>query len=751
MAKSQQPQSNDIDIDQLGHGLRNSFKPLIILAVLFGVATFGVSSMMTERYSSEARLAILKQSAQPISNTEKGRFLDSTVHQRLDRETINKHVQAIQERGLLLKVATALKLSEKEEFGFGQAPLGPTIAMDGVTVLTGAQKTGAQKKSDSNEILNIIRRRLEIYAASDNSYISIKFSSADKELAANFVNTLAESYQQRLINWSGPRPQPALNNLSSLRPRVEQLRAEVLAAETEVKRLRVQNNVASSGSQSTQFHTQQLANLTKELDQAVIKRDAARLKWRAARDTRRNGNLENLPEIQNSPVIQRLSAQRTKFGREAAEARVLFSPRHPIVQQLRSDAMEAERLMQREVVKIERKLERQFRQLDLMVKNIRREINTFEPRATSLPGRLDKLESLEKIAQSKRSELERMQRQLEDTTIRVSYKSEPVDAQILSFGQPSGEPDFPPKLTYTLLAIASVFVIGIASVAAKEIMTGEDKSTDGQPQFQAPKSTMETGTMAALPKPENEPDGINTYGEAYKASDVELNPQPTLSATASSNEDNNEIVRKVAVRLINKSQDISGYRTMITGDHQAIDVSREGMMLADIISRTDQQVAVIDWNVKGEASAEQLGITVKAGIFELLVGAATFEDIIASVPGSTVDYICTGNSLEFEDHNLDINGLNAFLNSLDDMYSHIIVMSRLNAAKTLFEAVKGHFYTGIILVEEMPQPAPIEHSTGNFIGFEVTDIDVIRCAKRVSESGLSLTVRKAEKTENTDL
>ena len=736
MARLQQ--SHDIDISQLGDSLRASLQPLIILAVLVGVATFGVLSMMTPLYSSKARLEIVTKS--PVSMS--GGVDDTNASDSPSDDVIAAQVTALQAPDLLLKVAAALKLKEKKEFGLGRSKSAPSA----ISVGRAPAPSNEAKVPTDDEILDIIRRRLEVYPIPDSSIV-IKFASAEKELAAQFVKTLAEFH---LENLSG-RPIEGIRRVvdNSLQPKIERLRAEVLAAETEAKRFRAEVEKLRGGLKPAELHAQRLAELEGRLEKAVMERGVAQSRYSAVRTVDSIDKIDSLPEVQNSPVIRRLTGRHISLQRQTTEARVLFPPSHPMLKQFNADLKANWRLIQGEVEKIGRKLSQKFRVADARVKNIQREINELKSRGVDAPDYEAKLKLLESKARSKRSELERMQRLQGNNQVRIAINSVPVDVKLVAGEGGSVEPELSLKLAYTLFAMAAVFMLGVATVVAKEIMAGEEEAEekngyDGSgidEDLPTSKIAADVDRTTASPMPENTSDDIkdNIKDDIKDGADYAIAAGPEADAQTAQpavdfTKEDDGVISQVAARIIHKSQDISGYRTMISGDHQATDVSLAGMRLANELSRINKKVAIVDWNVKGEASSDRLGLNIKAGIFELLKGAAKFEDITTDVPNSDVHYITASNSEEFEDHNLDIKGFNTLLETLDETYDHIIVMSRLNAAKTLFEVIHGCFNTGIIITETMGQSTQVQYGASTFLGYEVPDIDVIHCANIASSN-----------------
>ena len=75
---------------------------------------------------------------------------------------------------------------------------------------------------------------------------------------------------------------------------------------------------------------------------------------------------------------------------------------------------------------------------------------------------------------------------------------------------------------------------------------------------------------------------------------------------------------------------------------------------------------------------------------------------------------------------LDSQKLNLLLDALDEAYDQIIVVSKLTDARALFEAIQGRFDAGVSVADAMRNTSVVQDPPGTFLGFEVTDINLIR-------------------------
>ena len=111
-------------------------------------------------------------------------------------------------------------------------------------------------------------------------------------------------------------------------------------------------------------------------------------------------------------------------------------------------------------------------------------------------------------------------------------------------------------------------------------------------------------------------------------------------------------------------------------------------------------------------------------MLDLVAGRVKFEDVVGALGQSGAHLIPAGSSLAAGEI-IDPNHVNFVLDALDGVYDQIIVASREEAARHLFEAIEGRFDCGITVVSgEMGAPLLVDAQT--FLGYEVDGIELMR-------------------------
>ena len=186
MRTQAQSQQQDIDIFAVWRGLKRSLRGLLTLTILVTLVTFGVLLLMTPRYTSGARLAIVAKTTNQFPQGKQSGGGREGLAQRLNREAIHTHVNALMAPDLLLRVANQLELCSRSEFG----ACGSNGIVQQVLKMVGLSQPAATGLTD-DRVPRRVHERLQVFAVTDSSINGIRFFSSDKQLAAKFANALA--------------------------------------------------------------------------------------------------------------------------------------------------------------------------------------------------------------------------------------------------------------------------------------------------------------------------------------------------------------------------------------------------------------------------------------------------------------------------------------------------------------------------------------------------------------------------------
>lgn len=283
------------------------------------------------------------------------------------------------------------------------------------------------------------------------------------------------------------------------------------------------------------------------------------------------------------------------------------------------------------------------------------------------------------------------------------------------------------KLPLSVLVMVASMALGTAWTIAHALLQGtRNQSAAIGPHSKSaglPKTRDERAPHPALPSAPSRP---STASASVQGAAGEGDPSNSLLPEAVRTTAVETTTTSLATRIKAQKPAQGGHRTLISGDSDAVNPTSEVLALVKTLSDDGGQVMLVDWCPSGKGMAAEVKIAPGIGLTELLVGDAGFEDVVRRLPGSRAHIIGCGAALDSVDIDVEPDQLNLVLDALDEAYDYIVVAGTYEDARFLFEAIQGRFDTGIIVGNGKTGVTGSDEPAGTFLGFEVTDIDVVR-------------------------
>lgn len=708
MPAHQTASPDDIEMSSIFGALKRNAKKLALTSLVLGELTFVALTQIAPKYQSEAELAIVARSSSGGFTDAKGSTAGpDSITTKMDKEAINTHVRALRSTDLLEKVADKMGLKDKPEFN---AAIGPVDKADSMMRLIGLGGPRAGE-SERDRVLNTLRNQLEVYSAKESRFIGVRMTSIDPALAAKIANGVAETYRNSLAAESVFEID---DQQKVIQGKIEKLMPEVAAVETEVDRYRREIDSYKGGSQNIGLNEQQMSELTAELVKAKGMRGEADARAKSAKEMMKLGSADALPDVQKSPLIQNLVQQRVRIERQISELSASLLPGHPRMQQLNADLAGLKKQLTGEINKLVDSLEKEAKVAQGREDSIKKSLDDIKSKVVTNAPEEAKLRQLEANAKAKRTELENLQNQLEGNRKKQDTRAAPVEVKVISEAQAASVPIFPKKVPLSALVAIASLIFGIAWTVLRALFSG----ARGGNAVALPVSSKMRGSAAQRAEPVL--DRASDAADYRPNAAATINPATTVAAGTETN------IASLARRLAAKRPEDGGHRTLITGVSSEIEPGAEALEVAKALSATGATVVLVDWSPLGGGIAQRAGVTATRGLSELLAGEISFDDAVARLPSSTVHFIGCGAPLLDASIDIDPEQLNLVLDALDEAYDHIIVTGGHEDARVLFEEIQGRFDAGILVADGRKRTSVLDDPAASFLGFEVSDIDVIR-------------------------
>jgi polysaccharide biosynthesis transport protein len=251
------------------------------------------------------------------------------------------------------------------------------------------------------------------------------------------------------------------------------------------------------GSNNATIQQLQLAEISAQLSTARTAEADSRAKAELLKDALKTGRLLEISEVANNEFVRRLLSERaTVRGQIALESRTLL-PGHPRMKELNAQLAELDQEVRQATEKAVRALENDSRIAGSRVQTLTAAMNDRKRDSAQANEDDVQLRALEREAKSQREQLEAYMTRYREAVARESNDAIPADARIISRAIAPVTPTFPKKLPVVLVATLSTFVLALALVVTRQLMT----TAQAQPLAAVPLGRVEQ-RVSAPPGPE---------------------------------------------------------------------------------------------------------------------------------------------------------------------------------------------------------------------------------------------------------
>lgn len=532
---------DELDLGALGRALWRRKHLILGLTLLAAGLAFAAVNLVTPRYKSEARVLI---------ETRDNIFLrpeaDRTTERAatVDQEAVTSQVQLILSRDLALDVIRKLKLGDKPEFD--PVLRGPSVVRT-VLGLIGLVKD-PMSQTPEERVLKSYVDRLTAFQVDKSRVIAIEFESEDSELAAQVVNTIADSF---LVLQQNARREQSREAAQFLASQIEKLRQSVADAEAKVEQYRATTNLMI-GTNNTTLSSQQLGDINAQVASARAQKDDAESKARIIREALRRGTATEVSDVMNSELLRRLSEQQVTLRAQLAEQSSTLLSQHPRIKELRAQISDLDRQIRTEAERIARAFENDAAGAADRLKRLTATLDQLKQQAASSNVQDVKLRALEREAKSQRDLLESYLAKYREATARDNVGASSPDARVISRGIVSTTAAWPKKIPTVLIASLGMFTLAVGFILTGQLMNAPQPLSAAPAIVSAPSVTraVEPALTASAAAPVSAAPPIPATAAAPT---IELAPPTRPPGTPPSPEERspvNSLIAKLRARLM---------------------------------------------------------------------------------------------------------------------------------------------------------------------------------------------------------
>jgi len=631
----------DVDLGRLFAGMTRNWLRILLWALAITCVAFVLAMLATPKYRGETKLLIESRESVFTQPDNRNQPQENPL---LDEEGVTSQVEIIGSTDILKRAAAKLQLDKVPEFD----DAADLSALDHVLILTGL-KTDPQDMPAEERVVKRMRENLDIYRVERSRVIVIEFSSEDPKLAAEVPYTIATEY---LAISAKAKLDSTTDATGWLQPEIADLRQRVKEAEAKVADFRAKSDLLIGQNESV-LATQQLSELSTELSRVRANRATAQATADSVRAALRNGaNLDSLPKVLESPLIQRLREREVQLKADIADLSTTLLDNHPRIRALRSQLSDLEGQIRGEAQNVLRSLNTEAETGEARESQLVADLNRLKAESARAGEDEVELRALEREAAAERDLLNSYLTRYSEAASRGDREYQPADARIFSRSGVPTEPYFP-----KILPIVGAAFVG--SLLIMSLITLLQELFSGRAMNPAPGTGVEPVAMMPLPASRPAPvlvppvrGGAMAQSTAKYYSAVRLDPiENDGPAKEPASRHELEPAKKpvVSIGQVNVAQVVE--KIISTGASRAIFVSPEGdegaassVLVAREVADTGLRVLLLDMTATGAASRTMLESSYFSGITNLLSAEAQFADVIHSDHYSEAHVIPVGTA-----------------------------------------------------------------------------------------------------------
>ena len=434
----------------------------LFAGVVLSVLTVGLVVILTRPpdYTATATLALNTKKAPVVTATP-------TVDQTPDSSAVDTEAEVLRSRALVQRVVKDLKLQSDPRFNPQLKKPGVIGTLLGMTPWIGASNNGA----DIEAVTDKVASGLSVRRSGLTYLINVSYTASDPQAAAKLANGFVKAYFSTQLDDKSTATSDANEFLDG---RLQQLRAQVEQADTELQKYKIANNLMSS--QGATLTEQEISTLDQQLALTKAQQAEAEARLQTAKRQLASGSTgEDVGEALSSPVIQQLRQQRAAVSQRVADLQGRYGDKHPEMLKATRELSDIDSQIQSEVQRIISNLEAQAQVARQRTGSILGSVSQSRGKLAGNNRAMVKLNELQRNADASRQLYETLLNRFKETSAEKGLQQ--TDAHLVS---PAAVPTGPSSRKGLMMIFAGLVAMafGVSSVALAEIL--DNGISDGE-------------------------------------------------------------------------------------------------------------------------------------------------------------------------------------------------------------------------------------------------------------------------------
>ncbi|RYG61977.1 MAG: polysaccharide biosynthesis tyrosine autokinase [Alphaproteobacteria bacterium] len=517
-----------------------------------------------------------------------------------------------------------------------------------VSVVFMPMKDDAEQKVDRQERMSRavsgLLGSLNVTLIPRSFTINVQYTSGSPEMAAKVANAIAQEYLNSQLEDKFETTRRANEWINS---RLDDMRRSVQATQLAAEKFREANNLTSAN--GILLSDQQLSELNSQLILARTKLAEEQAKYTQTSNMQRNGGrgIESAAEVLGNALITNLRQQETEVRREMAELASRYGERHPRMVTVRNQLGDLRRKIGEEVYKIQGSLENNVAIAQARVNTLQEQLDALQQKTSLTNDAAVQLAELERQADAEKALYESFLSRSKEIAQMDFVQS---DARVISPAEVPLNPSKPNKMLIIVLGLLAGLGIGGALMLLLEALDAGFRTSN---QVEKDLGEPVLGMLSELPAGED----LANY----------VVNKPTSAYT--------EGLRSVRTAMQFAHPDKPVQALAVSSSIPEEGKSLFALSLAQLCAQGGQKVLLVDGDMRRPSLANQLKLTPKGGLAELLVGQAKFKDVAVKLPDSNLTVLPSMPNAQFSQELLASKKMQELMDEWRTNYDMIIIDS----------------------------------------------------------------------------
>lgn len=498
----------------------------------------------------------------------------------------------------------------------------------------------------ANMVEENFKRQLSIYPIENSQIFKISYDHSDPKLAADVVNTLADSYRQMSFDL---RNEAVSHAKETLTKKLEAAKKDLEASENKlVDYAKKQGIIALDGDRSS------ASGVMDSLNVALTQATGARIAAEAAFN--RSKNVAGADRTLENPAVQALKGELAKSQAEYRDKSSLFKPGFPEMQQLQGRINE----LTAEIAKESSSIDNTARG------KLQAEYEAAKQRETELKGEVKKQEGVLIGQRDKSVDYNTLQRKVEADRhnydgmltrlgeVRLAEDSGASNVAVVDVASVPSKP-YSPNIPLNLAMGAAIgLLLGLLATIMAEIMDDRLRSIEDMKR-----------ALASIPLL-----GVIPYISGRNNKNVlalrgQVGSSFMLEAFRSLREN----------ILMMKSPPHQGLALImnVTSPSPSEGKTTTAVNLATVFAYTGKKVLLIDCDMRHPEAHNKLGLENRIGVSDFLLGEKAVVDLVQETTVQNLSAISAGSAVPNPTELLAGERFTELLSEVEGMFDHIIL------------------------------------------------------------------------------